>query len=81
MRVALIALAVGGLALSGCATNTLGAISKNRDCTTKINGEVAFGSITPTGKVKFSAVCKPGEDGPPSASVPAPPAVEALATP
>ncbi len=66
--------------VSGCATNGMNSVIGNRDCTTKINGEVAFGSITPTGKVKFSAACRPAAPGqppnPPSPSeVPAAPAL------
>lgn len=56
--------------LAGCATNTLDAIAKNTACTTRVSGEVSFGSITPTGKAKWSAVCKPLDTSPPVASVP-----------
>lgn len=56
------------LALGGC--STLDSIAKNAACTTKISGEMSFGSVTPTGKTKWSAVCKPADTSPPVASVP-----------
>ena len=79
--VTLAALAAASILLAGCATSTLQAISKNQGCTTKINGEMSFGSITPTGKVKFSATCKPSESSPPLSTVAVPAPVEATPNP
>ena len=75
----ILALLIVALGLTGC-SGGMTTVMKNRDCTTKVNGEVAFGSITPTGKVRFSAVCKPGAQ-PSSAEVPAPAAPEDVKTP
>jgi hypothetical protein len=79
MKTVLILLA--GLPLCACAGG-MSDVLNNRACTTRVNGEVAFGSITPTGKVKFSAVCKPGELLPPPVTeVPAPPVTEDVKPP
>jgi hypothetical protein len=64
-----------GACQSGCASAALGGLTKNGNCTTKVSGEAAFGSITPTGKVKFSAVCKTGASEVKAADVANPPAV------
>lgn len=48
--------------LGGCPAG-VAAYVQNRDCTTRLSGEMAFGSITPTGKTKWSATCRPHVPG------------------
>lgn len=77
MRLALIVTAAS-LALTGCGTTALNNLTQNQACTTRVTGKLAFGSITPTGTLNVSAVCKPSEASPAASSVPAPSATDAL---
>lgn len=70
---AALVLAAAALGTSGCATQALNNLTKNQACTTRVSGEMAFGSITPTGKLRVSAVCKPSEESPSVNTVAAPP--------
>jgi hypothetical protein len=45
---------------------------KDPSCTTKISAEGAFGSVTPTGKWKLSATCRPSDTAPLASAVVAP---------
>ena len=60
--------------LAGCGTTALKTIAENQDCTVRVSGKIAFGSITPTGDTRWSAVCKPAASPVPVAQVTEPPA-------
>jgi hypothetical protein len=57
MKLLIVAAAAAALALGGCAG--VKDVINNPNCTTKVAGKVAFGSITPTGEASYSAVCRP----------------------
>lgn len=49
---------VAALALGGC--SGFDKLANNPNCTTKINGKIAFGAAWPTGDTTFSTLCRPG---------------------